>query len=86
MECLCEYASYRTFINLLGGEKKPVVLPFRGSYYEMKPGHENICVRNIYPVPNTSGIPTGIHFTPTMKGKMIIGPGACLALHREGIT
>jgi len=67
-----------------GGDRIPRVIPFRGSYYEMKPEYINIVKRNIYPVPSNAGIPVGIHFTPTVRGQMIIGPGACLALHREG--
>lgn len=71
-----------------GGGVYPKVLPFRGSYYQMKPEFRNICKRNIYPVPSGGGIPVGVHFTPTCNAErgraMIIGPGACLAFSREG--
>uniref|UniRef100_A0A6B2LEG6 FAD dependent oxidoreductase domain-containing protein n=1 Tax=Arcella intermedia TaxID=1963864 RepID=A0A6B2LEG6_9EUKA len=50
----------------------------------MKPEFRNIIKRNIYPVPTNAGIPVGIHFTPTVRGQTIIGPGACMAFHREG--
>lgn len=34
-----------------GGDSKPKVLPFRGTYYQMKPEYKNIVTRNIYPIP-----------------------------------
>eukprot|EP01060_Flectonema_neradi_P033976 TRINITY_DN5833_c1_g1_i1.p1 TRINITY_DN5833_c1_g1~~TRINITY_DN5833_c1_g1_i1.p1 ORF type:complete len:466 (+),score=109.55 TRINITY_DN5833_c1_g1_i1:79-1476(+) len=71
-----------------GGEVGPMVTTFRGTYHQMKPEYRNIVKRNIYPVPTGGGIPTGVHFTPTVNKErgeqMIIGPGACLTLHKEG--
>jgi len=71
-----------------GGSLDPKILPFRGTYYQMKPEYRDICKRNIYPVPTGGGIPVGVHFTPTCNAErgqqMIIGPGACLAFAREG--
>ena len=71
-----------------GGEAGPMVMTFRGTYHQMKPEYRNIVKRNIYPVPTGGGIPTGVHFTPTVNRErgeqMIIGPGACLTLHKEG--
>ncbi|KAG0169259.1 hypothetical protein DFQ28_002414 [Apophysomyces sp. BC1034] len=64
------------------------VVTFRGTYYQMKPQYKNIVSRNIYPVPNSGGIPVGVHFTPTVDVRrghqLIVGPGACLAFSREG--
>lgn len=71
-----------------GGERNPRVVPFRGTYYQLKPEYNNLCRMNIYPVPANSGIPVGVHFTPTLNERrgrgIIVGPGACIAFHREG--
>ena len=70
-----------------GGQSRPRVVPFRGTYYQMKPEFCNIVKRNIYPVPSGGGIPVGVHFTPTVNDRrghqMIVGPGACLSFARE---
>eukprot|EP01059_Diplonema_ambulator_P035461 TRINITY_DN8351_c0_g1_i1.p1 TRINITY_DN8351_c0_g1~~TRINITY_DN8351_c0_g1_i1.p1 ORF type:complete len:460 (+),score=157.00 TRINITY_DN8351_c0_g1_i1:42-1421(+) len=75
--------------QMAGGAPDPKVLTFRGSYYQLKPEYMNIVKRNIYPVPTPGGgIPVGVHFTPTVNEErgpqMIIGPGACLCLKKEG--
>eukprot|EP00911_Craspedida_sp_UC1_P000053 UC1_evm1s43 len=71
-----------------GGARKPAILTFRGTYWQMKPEYANICKMNIYPTPTGGGIPVGVHFTPTVNERrgrqMIIGPGACITLHEEG--
>ena len=64
---------------LADGADKPQVLTFRGTYYQMKPEHRDVCKMNIYPVPSGGGIPVGVHFTPTVnerRGRQtIVGPG-----------
>jgi len=76
--------------KLSGGDEFPPVTSFRGRYYQMKPEFRNIVKRNIYPVPSSSGLPVGIHFTPTIGGyrqqQMIIGPAPCLAFAKEGYS
>jgi len=56
----------------------------------MKPEYRNIVKRNVYPTPSGGGIPVGVHFTPTVGGyrqqQMIIGPGACMAFHKDGYS
>jgi L-2-hydroxyglutarate oxidase LhgO len=37
---------------MAGGAKDPTVLPFRGTYHELKPDYRHIVTRNIYPVPD----------------------------------
>lgn len=73
---------------MAGGGCSPSIVSFRGTYYQMKPDFKDIVKTNVYPVPNGTGIPTGIHFTPTLNEKrgrqMIIGPGACPAFSKEG--
>merc|ERR1719203_476827 len=76
--------------KLGGGEAWPQVMTFRGRYYQMKPEYRNIVKRNVYPTPSGGGIPVGVHFTPTVGGyrqqQMIIGPGACMAFHKDGYS
>lgn len=76
--------------GLAGGSSTPRIVPFRGTYYQMKEQYRGIVKRNIYPVPSGGGIPVGVHFTPTVNERrgeqMIVGPGACLAFSREGYS
>ena len=73
-----------------GGAPDPRVVTFRGTYYQMAPAFKDIVRTNVYPVPSGGGIPTGVHFTPTVNEQrghqMIIGPGACITFSREGYT
>ena len=73
---------------MVGGAPNPKVVTFRGTYYQMKPAFKDIVHTNVYPVPTSGGIPTGVHFTPTVNERrghqMIIGPGACISFSREG--
>ncbi|KAH0477209.1 MAG: uncharacterized protein KVP18_000849 [Porospora cf. gigantea A] len=71
-----------------GGKRNPVIVPFRGTYWEMKPEFSDVVRRNVYPVPSNAGIPVGVHFSPTANmtrgRKIIVGPSSCLAFSREG--
>lgn len=73
--------------GLAGGSATPRIVPFRGTYYQMKAEYRGVVTRNIYPVPSGGGIPVGVHFTPTVNERrgeqMIVGPGACIAFSRE---
>ena len=77
-----------TVARLAGGAEHPKIVAFRGTYYQMKAPLKDIVRTNVYPVPTGGGIPTGVHFTPTVNERrghqMIIGPGACLAFSKEG--
>eukprot|EP01018_Ginkgo_biloba_P010174 Gb_31055 [translate_table: standard] len=46
--------------QMAGGAKGPTVLPFRGTYHELKPEFCNIITRNIYPVPDPRSLILGI--------------------------
>lgn len=74
--------------RMAGGAEHPKIVTFRGTYWQMKAPLKDIVKTNVYPVPNGGGIPTGVHFTPTVNERrghqMIIGPGACLSFSREG--
>ena len=79
-----------TISRLAGGAHHPTIVPFRGRYYELKGAGKNVVKMNVYPVPNTGGIPTGVHWTPTVNvdrgEQLIIGPGAAFAPHKEGYS
>ncbi len=60
------------------------VLPFRGSWLQLKPEKRHLISASIYPVP-APGLPfLGVHLTPRVDGEVWIGPNAVLALAREG--
>jgi len=73
-----------------GGSKDPKIVPFRGTYYQMKPEYKDIVKMNVYPVPTSGGIPVGVHFTPYLSRdrgyQVIVGPGACMSFAREGYS
>ncbi len=60
------------------------VMPFKGSYWRIKPGNKLKTLHNVYPVPDLDVPFLGIHFTPNADGNSIsIGPTATLALGRS---
>lgn len=52
----------------------------------MKDGIEPLVKTNIYPVPDNRFPFLGVHFTPTVHGKLLLGPNAVLATKREGYS
>lgn len=61
-------------------------VPFRGEYYDLKPGKTHMVKGLIYPVPDPRFPFLGVHFTKRIYGKADAGPNAVLALAREGYT
>ncbi len=59
------------------------VVPFRGSYYTLRPDRRKLVNGLIYPVPDPRFPFLGVHFSPTMRGEVWIGPNAVLAFARE---
>lgn len=62
------------------------ILPFRGEYYDLKPGSEHLVRNLIYPVPNANFPFLGVHFTRMIHGGIEAGPNAVLAFRREGYS
>ncbi len=78
---------YSDKIAGLTGERPGVqILPFRGEYYEIKPGREHLVRNLIYPVPNPDFPFLGVHFTRMIHGGIEAGPNAVLAFRREGYS
>lgn len=60
------------------------IVPFRGEYYELSPERRSLCNNLIYPVPDPAFPFLGVHYTPTIDGRVECGPSAVLAFAREG--
>lgn len=70
--------------RLAGAEPEVSVVPFRGEYLEAVPERRDLVSRPIYPVPDPALPFLGIHWTPTVDGRLEVGPNAVLALSRTG--
>ena len=60
------------------------ILPFRGEYRALRPNLTYRITRPVYPVPDLRFPFLGVHFTPTLDGRTLVGPNAVLAFHRTG--
>ena len=70
--------------RLAGAADPTPIVPFRGEYYRLAPGRENLVRGLIYPVPDPTYPFLGVHFTRRVDGTVDVGPNAVLALAREG--
>lgn len=67
-----------------GADVEAHIIPFRGEYYQLKPGKESLVRGLVYPVPNPSFPFLGVHCTRMMDGSVHLGPNAVLAFSRQG--
>lgn len=72
--------------EMAGDGTDPVIMPFRGEYYALKPHRRNLVNGLVYPVPDPRYPFLGVHVTPRVDGEVLIGPNAVLALAREGYS
>jgi (S)-2-hydroxyglutarate dehydrogenase len=72
--------------EMAGDGTNPVIMPFRGEYWAIKPERRDIVNGLVYPVPDPRYPFLGVHVTPRVDGEVLIGPNAVLALAREGYT
>ncbi|MFI0357880.1 L-2-hydroxyglutarate oxidase [Actinomadura sp. 9N407] len=70
--------------RLAGDAPAPAIVPFRGEYYRLVPGRDDLVRGLIYPVPDPRYPFLGVHFTRRVGGGVDVGPNAVLALAREG--
>ena len=70
--------------QLAGDTAGPVIVPFRGEYYRLRPERASLVRGLIYPVPDPRYPFLGVHLTRMVDGTVEIGPNAVLALAREG--
>jgi (S)-2-hydroxyglutarate dehydrogenase len=60
------------------------VLPFRGTYFALRPEARALCRNLIYPVPDPRFPFLGVHVNRRPDGEVWAGPNAVVALAREG--
>lgn len=60
------------------------IVPFRGEYYELPASRAGLVQHLIYPVPDPDLPFLGVHLSPTIDGRITVGPNAVLGLAREG--
>jgi len=70
--------------RLCGARPGVRIVPFRGEYYEVVPERRELVRHPLYPVPDPRFPFLGVHFTPTIDGRLEAGPNAVLAFRREG--
>src|SRR5690625_963795 len=60
------------------------IVPFRGEYYQLPAHRSDVVGHLIYPVPDPALPFLGIHLSPTIHGRVTVGPNAVLGFAREG--
>jgi (S)-2-hydroxyglutarate dehydrogenase len=60
------------------------IVPFRGEYFHLSPARSARVTVPIYPVPDPRFPFLGVHLTPSLDGRVEVGPNAVLALARHG--
>ena len=66
-----------------GAPKSPRIVPFRGGYLELPREAAELVRGNVYPIPDPDLPFLGAHVTPTIDGRVLIGPSALLAPARD---
>lgn len=59
------------------------IIPFRGEYYQLPHDRSDLVQRLIYPVPDPDLPFLGVHLSPTIDGRVTVGPNAVLGFSRE---
>ncbi|SDC05260.1 L-2-hydroxyglutarate oxidase [Raineyella antarctica] len=59
------------------------ILPFRGEYYTLPPERSDLVSHLIYPIPDPDLPFLGVHVSPTIHGRLTVGPNAVLGFARE---
>lgn len=71
-------------VRLMGVPCDFRIVPFRGEYYRLAPGLNDIVKHLIYPIPDPELPFLGVHLTPMVDGTVTVGPNAVLGWKREG--
>lgn len=59
------------------------IIPFRGYYAELRPERRDLVRSHVYAAPDLAFPFLGVHVSRRVDGRVIVGPGAMLALGRE---
>ncbi|MFO1533628.1 MAG: L-2-hydroxyglutarate oxidase [Thermoplasmatota archaeon] len=62
------------------------IVPFRGTYAEIVPGRRDLVRTHLYPTPDLAFPFLGVHLSRRTDGRVMVGPGAMLALGREAYS
>lgn len=68
---------------LLGVGTQYRIVPFRGYYSELIPEKRHLVRAHLYPCPDLEFPFLGVHLSRTFDDRVLVGPGAVLALGRE---
>jgi L-2-hydroxyglutarate oxidase len=60
------------------------IIPYRGEYYRLRDGLQDLVRHLVYPVPDPALPFLGVHFTPMLDGSITVGPNAVQSWKREG--
>ncbi|HEY7722651.1 MAG TPA: L-2-hydroxyglutarate oxidase [Pedococcus sp.] len=60
------------------------IVPFRGEYHQLPAARDGLVRHLVYPVPDPDLPFLGVHLSPTIGGRITVGPNAVLGLAREG--
>ena len=80
---LCAGLQSDRVARLAGDVADPAIVPFRGEYYRLVAGRQELVRGLVYPVPDPRYPFLGVHFTRRVDGNVDVGPNAVLALGRE---
>ncbi len=69
--------------ELSGAKVSDRIVPFRGSYYRLRPAAADLVRGNIYPVPDPRFPFLGVHLTRRIDDQVWAGPNAFVAFARE---
>jgi len=72
--------------HLFGIAKQYKILPFKGTYKNLKNAKSYLVKSNIYPVPDLDNPFLGVHFTKSFNNIVYAGPTAIPALSRENYS
>lgn len=72
--------------RMAGASVQARIVPFRGFYSQLRPQAAAKVRGHIYPTPNLQFPFLGVHLSRTWDNRVLVGPGAALALGREAYS
>lgn len=81
---LCPGLQADRLAQSFGAPREPRIIPFRGSFWRLRPAAAAMVRGHLYPVPDPALPFLGVHASRRHDGEVWLGPNAVLALAREG--